>query len=278
LIFGFIPITRKLCYKTHFMKLNLYAAIALITATALISCAGTNENDFIDKSIVPPGSEKKTAQPAEAIATQNTGAVPANTTIIPGTSNQPQPININPQNNVVTTSPQPMTAQPAVAAGMNPPHGQPGHRCDIAVGAPLNSKPAPATAQPVAVSTKAQPRVTMTEIPNTQKTAPGMNPPHGQPGHRCDIAVGAPLNSKPAPATTQPTTVSTQPQVTTTDATPAQKTAPGMNPPHGQPGHRCDIAVGAPLNSKPVPPAAIPVQTNTPAPLLIPSKTDSTKN
>ncbi len=25
------------------------------------------------------------------------------------------------------------------------------------------------------------------------KTAPGMNPPHGQPGHRCEIAVGAPL-------------------------------------------------------------------------------------
>ena len=28
-------------------------------------------------------------------------------------------------------------------------------------------------------------------------TAPGMNPPHGQPGHRCDIAVGAPLASAP---------------------------------------------------------------------------------
>ena len=25
------------------------------------------------------------------------------------------------------------------------------------------------------------------------QTAPGMNPPHGQEGHRCDIAVGAPL-------------------------------------------------------------------------------------
>jgi len=37
-----------------------------------------------------------------------------------------------------------------------------------------------------------------------QKTAPGMNPPHGQPGHRCDIAVGAPLNSPPAKTTTSP--------------------------------------------------------------------------
>ena len=24
-------------------------------------------------------------------------------------------------------------------------------------------------------------------------TPPGMNPPHGQEGHRCDVAVGAPL-------------------------------------------------------------------------------------
>jgi hypothetical protein len=45
----------------------------------------------------------------------------------------------------------------------------------------------------------------MTEVPNKTKTAPGMNPPHGEPGHRCDIAVGAPLNSKPA----APTTVTT---------------------------------------------------------------------
>ena len=32
---------------------------------------------------------------------------------------------------------------------------------------------------------------------NSNQNASGMNPPHGQPGHRCDIAVGAPLNSKP---------------------------------------------------------------------------------
>ncbi|MBK6446411.1 MAG: hypothetical protein IPF81_14280 [Bacteroidetes bacterium] len=37
-----------------------------------------------------------------------------------------------------------------------------------------------------------------------------------------------------------------QPQMQTT--TPASgPTAPGMNPPHGQPGHDCAIAVGAPL-------------------------------
>lgn len=30
-------------------------------------------------------------------------------------------------------------------------------------------------------------------------------------------------------------------------AAPAGTTAPGMNPPHGQPGHRCEIPVGSPL-------------------------------
>jgi len=112
-----------------------------------------------------------------------------------------------------------------------------------------------AAMQKIMESMKANPTVNTTPAPTTP-TAPGMNTPHGQPGHRCDISVGAPLNSKPVPPPTtqnvqaQPTTVVTQqptPQ-------PTQPTAPGMNPPHGQPGHRCDIAVGAPLNSKPTTP------------------------
>ena len=109
---------------------------------------------------------------------------------------------------------------------------------------------------------------------STGQTAPGMNPPHGQPGHRCDIAVGAPLNGAAAPAKPAGQTISMNPngqvtggdnanvkitrtdnntKATTTSTVPAnsqigsQTTAPGMNPPHGQPGHKCDIAVGAPL-------------------------------
>jgi len=87
-----------------------------------------------------------------------------------------------------------------------------------------------------------------------------LNPKHGQPGHRCDIDDGAPLN---APATNiQPNVSAILP--TTTSPTPtntsiqAQKVLPqvntsatAMNPKHGELGHRCDIAVGAPLNSKP---------------------------
>ncbi len=73
-----------------------------------------------------------------------------------------------------------------------------------------------------------------------------LNPAHGMPGHRCDLKVGAPLNSAPAPA------VTTAPQQAPIINPPATNTANGpKNPAHGMPGHRCDIAVGAPLNSRP---------------------------
>lgn len=146
--------------------------------------------------------------------------------------------------------------------GINPAHGQPGHRCDIAVGAPLNSAPAQQgqtatqTSQPVQVNAGQQQVVTTTATP--VKVAKGMNPAHGQPGHRCDIPVGSPLNSpvaKPATNTAQSGTTSQNFTVTpppANNAVPAllsteEAVADGMNPAHGKPGHRCDIAVGAPL-------------------------------
>ena len=109
------------------------------------------------------------------------------------------------------------TAQPiATAKGMNPAHGQPGHRCDIAVGAPLNSpagkgsatQAAPITKTTTISSNGAQNGVVSsngttitTTNGNSPKvtpivTPPGMNPPHGQEGHDCAVAVGAPLNKK----------------------------------------------------------------------------------
>ena len=83
--------------------------------------------------------------------------------------------------------------------GLNPAHGQPGHRCELPVGAPLNSAPAPSkTTAPTATATTAvtttAPPVTNPPVANTTTSTPeGMNPPHGQTNHRCDIAVGAPL-------------------------------------------------------------------------------------
>jgi hypothetical protein len=113
-----------------------------------------------------------------------------------------------------------------------------------------------------------------------------LNPPHGEPFHRCDIPVGAPLNSSPKTTTMQNTTPqaapvqvqtpapeatqaqSTVPRVTSSSAGPTIENAqrlnspqarsnsapakptgakPRLNPAHGQPWHRCDIAVGSPL-------------------------------
>ena len=140
----------------------------------------------------------------------------------------------------------------------NPAHGQPGHVCSNE-GQTQNT-----TAQPQ--STTNQQFTTSKPLKTNQttatKTTKGINPPHGQPGHRCDITVGAPLNSKPK--TTATTTASTVPPTiqtnnntvptilsptNTTTAEPV-KVEPGMNPPHGQSGHVCGIAVGAPLNQE----------------------------
>ena len=64
-----------------------------------------------------------------------------------------------------------------------------------------------------------------------------LNPIHGKPGHRCDIKVGAPLNS----ASTN--TEGNSPLINNS----SNSTTGKLNPAHGQPGHRCDINVGEPL-------------------------------
>ena len=68
-----------------------------------------------------------------------------------------------------------------------------------------------------------------------------LNPAHGQPGHRCDIAVGAPLNSTSTPAKTNSETSDVI--LDQENALPAGT----LNPAHGQPGHNCAVKVGDPL-------------------------------
>jgi len=77
---------------------------------------------------------------------------------------------------------------------LNPPHGQPGHRCDIQVGQPLPSG-SEAKTSPVINSSQRSPVINNTgNVPvNNSNSTAKVNPPHGQPGHRCDIQVGAPL-------------------------------------------------------------------------------------
>ncbi len=76
-------------------------------------------------------------------------------------------------------------------------------------------------------------------------TTTALNPAHGQPGHRCDIAVGAPLNS-PTQQIQQPMPATQMIPATPMPATNANGTV-RFNPAHGQPGHDCSIAVGQPL-------------------------------
>lgn len=102
------------------------------------------------------------------------------------------------------------------------------------------------------------PAITTTSAPATGSAAAGTNPPHGQPGHRCDLAVGAPLNGAPAPSVQVPAggqspNMTIKPQAApVTMPTPANAGASGVriNPPHGQPGHDCSVQVGQPLPAK----------------------------
>ncbi|WP_124634608.1 hypothetical protein [Taibaiella sp. KBW10] len=72
-----------------------------------------------------------------------------------------------------------------------------------------------------------------------------LNPAHGQPGHDCAVAVGAPLDGS-AGKTAQPITVN--PGNATPSTAPAATSGQKLNPAHGEPGHNCAVAVGAPLS------------------------------
>lgn len=176
------------------MSLKLYS-LSFILIAALFSCSQKSEKDEIDESLLNAAKEIKPAD--STLATSNT-VQPANAVVNPLAAPAPgstAPVFSAPVNQTQTQV-QTQPAQPVATGSLNPAHGQPGHRCDINVGAPLNSKP-PALPN-------ANPATTISTAPPAnaavQKTLPGMNPPHGEPGHRCDIGVGAPLNSKPAPA------------------------------------------------------------------------------
>jgi hypothetical protein len=139
---------------------------------------------------------------------------------------------------------------------LNPAHGQPGHRCDIAEGAPLNgsaSKPnsPEINVKPAATTPAVKPSPV---LPSGNSAGPKLNPAHGQPGHDCKIAVGAPLDgsaaAKPISENSEIKPTIPTPGATPTPLLPASNTAGvKLNPAHGQPGHDCKIAVGQPLKN-----------------------------
>ena len=192
------------------MKKNILPLMVIMMAF-FTSCNDAQGPD-VDTSIAPP--KDSTQKDLSSNIQVNT----PNTVITPNTVTPSNNVTPTSNGNIVMPMPSPNTGQQQIvmpqgqniqkapptttAPGMNPPHGQPGHRCDIAVGAPLNSpKGVTQPAQVTPTSIKAP-----TNIAAPTTTAPGMNPPHGQPGHRCEIAVGAPLNSQPATVTQSGTT------------------------------------------------------------------------
>ena len=89
-----------------------------------------------------------------------------------------------------------------------------------------------------------------TDQSSTQSGNLKINPAHGQPGHRCDIKVGDPLpEANEAQTTITPSSNTQSPIIKNTGSVPLNTTtgSPKINPPHGQPGHRCDVKVGDPL-------------------------------
>lgn len=143
----------------------------LLAASLLLGACNNNDK-----------SETETTLPAPPV---NTGAV--NT-----------PVKADTLNNSVPVAPATIQQPANGNIVLNPPHGQPGHNCDIEVGQPLNSAPAsnpvsqPVMTAPVpAQAPAANPALPNSLTPNSGQAR--INPPHGQPGHRCDVAVGAAL-------------------------------------------------------------------------------------
>lgn len=154
------------------------ASLMIFAAAALaVSCKNTKSAEAQTK--VPTASAENAAQQTNAV---NSSSAPQNTTVATNST-------------------------PGNKPALNPEHGAPYHRCDIQVGAPLDS-PAPAqnvapqvipqqapanssfNTNPIAPSAAPKPPVSSTSASGPK---PALNPAHGQPHHRCDLQVGDPL-------------------------------------------------------------------------------------
>jgi hypothetical protein len=152
------------------LKQLLYSA-AIVAATALSSCSGsetkqetTTEQDETDAMLLNVSPATPGASSAQAA------------TLVTSPAGQAQ------------SATQGSTQAAKTVAAVNPPHGQPGHDCAVAVGAPLNA--------PAGGAATAAPQPQTIAAPASAPKAGGsgrVNPAHGQPGHDCAVAVGAPL-------------------------------------------------------------------------------------
>lgn len=89
-----------------------------------------------------------------------------------------------------------MEGEATTSGRLNPAHGEPGHRCEIPVGAPLD-----ASAQASDAVTMPPPPGSVVPPPSGPLMAPvaspaaggpgRLNPAHGEPGHDCAVPVGS---------------------------------------------------------------------------------------
>jgi hypothetical protein len=136
---------------------------------------------------------------------------------------QTSPVNNKTVQPVQTESPVKAPAEKNNAEVMlNPPHGEPYHRCDIPVGAPLNSPPANTNRQ---TTNRSAPSAS----PQTSGTAPSL------------------VNNPTAPTIENAMRLNSGQTQSTAQTNNNTVTKPRLNPAHGQPWHRCDIPVGSPL-------------------------------
>ena len=166
---------------------NIFVFACILGTFFFVACSGNDSKSF-DESLAPATSTKPvTPLTINDTLLSDTGSVrPSAQMSIP-----------NPATKTTTLSGNTATAK----AGVNPAHGQPGHRCDIAVGASLSSPPTAAKPQVQTVTSNSTPAPTISSspaisTPSALSSGSGkLNPPHGQPGHDCAVEVGKPLKN-----------------------------------------------------------------------------------
>ena len=178
---------------------------AIITASFfLFSCS--ESIDTVDKSLEVKTDDAQVQQnvvsseaPNDTTLNMNVNSVDLNSASADVKStpviNQSQSISL-PDVNLSNPSLKPAVA--TAGKGLNPAHGQPNHRCDIAVGEPLSTPIKQTPVQNVApVATQSAPQIINTPTPTIPKSSGPLsgkiNPAHGEPGHDCAVQVGAPL-------------------------------------------------------------------------------------
>ncbi len=148
------------------------------------------------------GTNVRSTSPAPPVMNVNTSAPITNAPPSPQTTGAATPATAVVDDKKPISTSLPVQENKSAKLMLNPAHGLPGHRCDLAVGAALNSVPAAkpvAGTQPVAAATTPAPVVTTSPVaaPTAQPAGvkPKLNPAHGLPFHDCAIEVGKPLKN-----------------------------------------------------------------------------------